>query len=61
MKIFVDHREKHLVGLLNEVFEEVSLTQLPVEDYLIVSGSGAVMVERKTVTDFWSSIRSNRL
>jgi DNA excision repair protein ERCC-4 len=61
MKILVDHREKHLIGLLDEVFEEVTFAQLPVGDYLIISGSDAVMVERKTVTDFWSSIRSNRL
>ena len=61
MKILVDYREKHLVGLIDEVFEDITLTQLPVGDYLIISGSDAVLVERKTVTDFWSSIRSNRL
>ena len=61
MRILVDHREKHLAELLEGVCEEVVFTQLPIGDYMVVSNSGGVLVERKTVTDFLSSIRSNRL
>ena len=44
-----------------DVCDEISYAQLPVGDYLIVSDNGAVCVERKTVPDFLSSVRSNRL
>ncbi len=44
-----------------DVCDEISYTQLPVGDYLIVSDNGACCVERKTVPDFLSSVRSNRL
>ena len=61
MKLLVDHRERTLAELLADVCEEVTFTQLPIGDYLLASDSGAVLVERKTVTDFLSSVRSNRL
>jgi ERCC4-type nuclease len=61
LKLLVDHRERHLKELLEGVCEEISLTQLPIGDYLLIQGSEAIIVERKTVTDFLSSIRSNRL
>jgi DNA excision repair protein ERCC-4 len=61
LKILVDHRERHLTEFLEGVCEEVVFTQLPIGDYLVVSDSGGVLVERKTVTDFFSSVRSNRL
>jgi ERCC4-type nuclease len=61
MKLLVDHRERHLEELLEDVCEEISLTQLPIGDYLLVQGSEAIIVERKTVNDFLSSVRSNRL
>jgi len=61
MKLLVDHRERHLEELLEDVCEEISLTQLPIGDYLLVQGSEAIVVERKTVNDFLSSVRSNRL
>ena len=61
MRLLVDHRERGLVELLEDVCEEVVLTQLPVADYLLISDSEAVAIERKTITDFLSSVRSNRL
>lgn len=61
LKILVDHGERHQAGLLEDVCEEVIFTRLPVGDYLVASDRGAVVVERKTVSDFLSSVRSNRL
>lgn len=61
MKLFVDYRERHLERLLEDLCEEVYFTQLPICDYLIVSGIEGVAIERKTVNDFLSSIRSNRM
>ena len=61
MKLLIDHRERRLEEYLEGVCEEICLTQLPIGDYLLVQGSEAIIVERKTVTDFLSSIRSNRL
>ena len=61
MKLLVDYRERRLSGLLEDVCEEVSFVQLPVGDYLLVSDSKALVIERKTVNDFLSSVRSNRL
>jgi ERCC4-type nuclease len=61
MKLLVDHREQRMVQLVEDVCEEVALTQLPIGDYVFLSESEAVVVERKTVPDFLSSVRSNRL
>lgn len=61
MKIIVDNRESHQAWLLEDVCEEVNFTQLPIGDYLVISDHGAVVVERKTVNDFLSSVRSHRL
>jgi ERCC4-type nuclease len=59
--LIVDYRERHLERLFEDACEEIRFTQLPIGDYLVVSGSEAVVVERKTVRDFLSSVRSNRL
>jgi len=61
LKLLVDYRERHLSGLLEDVCEEVSFVQLPIGDYLLVSDSKALVIERKAVNDFLSSVRSNRL
>ena len=61
MKLLVDHRERKIAELLEGVCEQISFTQLPIGDYLLISDSEAVIVERKTVYDFLSSVRSNRL
>jgi DNA excision repair protein ERCC-4 len=50
-----------MAGFLENVCQEISFAQLPIGDYLLVSDSTAVIVERKTVSDFLSSVRSNRL
>lgn len=61
MRLVVDYRERHLAKLLEDACEEITFAQLPIGDYLIVLNSEAVVVERKTVSDFLSSVRSNRL
>ena len=61
LKLLVDYRERAIARLLRDVCEEISFTQLPLGDYLIAMDSGAVVVERKTVTDFLVSVRTNRL
>ena len=61
MKLLIDHRERQLAELLEDVCEEVTLTQLPIGDYMLISDSEAVVIERKTISDFFSSIKSNRL
>ena len=61
MKLLVDHRERRMIKLVEDVCDEVALTQLPIGDYVLISDSEAVVVERKTVTDFLMSVRSNRL
>jgi ERCC4-type nuclease len=40
---------------------EYEVVQLPVGDLLVAGASGALVVERKTASDFVSSMRSNRL
>lgn len=61
MRFLVDHRERSIVSLLENVCKEISFTQLPIGDYLLVSDSMGIVVERKTVSDFLSSVRTNRL
>lgn len=60
MKIFVDKNEFSLQRMLNKICSPEA-ARLPVGDLLIASSSGAIVVERKTVGDLISSIRSNRL
>jgi ERCC4-type nuclease len=61
VKIVVDNREHQQLPLLREVFNDITSTQLPLGDYLIIQDEQAVVVERKTITDLIASIRSNRL
>jgi len=61
MKVLVDYREKHLAKLLNNIFQEIVLTKLPVGDYFLTIDLEATIIERKSIADFWSSIRTNRL
>jgi len=61
MELLVDYRERHLTKLLEDVCEEITFKQLPIGDYLLVSEQGAVVIERKAVNDFLSSVRTNRL
>lgn len=61
MKLIIDNREKHLAELFKGLCEELSFSQLPLGDYLLISDFEAVVIERKTVSDFQASVKSNRL
>ena len=61
VKLLVDYRERNLSELLKGVCEEIQSVKLPIGDYVVISNVEAIIVERKTVNDFVSSIRSNRL
>ncbi len=64
VKIIVDHREKKIIGELNRICSEIEVTCLPVGDILILKENSkrcAIIIERKTIFDFVSSIRSNRI
>lgn len=61
MRLFVDYRERGVAETIEGVCEEIEFAQLPLGDYLIALEEGSVLVERKTATDFLSSVRSNRL
>lgn len=61
MKLLVDHRERSMLKLIEDICEDVVVTQLPVGDYLLISESEGIIVERKTINDLLTSIRSNRL
>lgn len=61
MKLFIDHRERQMVPLVEDVCDNITWMQLPIGDYVLISDSEAIIIERKTVTDFVSSVRSNRL
>ena len=60
MKVFIDNRELSMVRLIKKVVES-EVVQFPIGDLVISNDSGALIVERKTVSDFVNSIRSNRL
>ena len=61
MKLLVDHRERNVLKLVEDICEDVVVTQLSVGDYLLISGSDGIVIERKTINDLLTSIRSNRL
>ena len=61
MQLLVDHRERSVLKLVEDICEDVVVTQLSVGDYLLISGSEGIVVERKTINDLFASIRSNRL
>ena len=58
IKILVDHREKNsLIPTLLEENFQVEFKQLPIADYLI----NDIAIERKTISDFKSSIVNKRI
>jgi len=61
MEFFIDHRERKVAHFIEDVCSETKIINLPLGDYLIASEQEAVIVERKSVYDFISSVRSNRL
>jgi ERCC4-type nuclease len=61
-KVVIDHREKAILPILKELYENIEFSLLPFGDIVIVTEKKyAVVIERKNVQDFISSIRSNRL
>jgi len=56
--IFVDRREPH--GIL-KLFEKDQITTLEFGDFKIVGEDKSLLVERKTITDMWNSLKSGRL
>jgi ERCC4-type nuclease len=61
MKLLIDHREHKILGIAESIYSPIEIISLPLADILIVGDDHAVAVERKTVTDFINSVRSNRL
>jgi len=61
MRCLIDHRERKVSRLIEGLFGEIEVVSLPLGDVLLVHEGGSVLVERKTITDFLSSVRSNRL
>ena len=61
MRVILDHREKKIVSLVTTVFPYVKIGVLPVGDVLIIQDDYVVVLERKSVPDLVSSIRSNHL
>jgi len=59
LKIIVDHREKNslVISELKALGFEIELKQLPVADYLVNN----IAIERKTISDFKSSIINKRI
>jgi ERCC4-type nuclease len=60
MKLYVDVREESIFRLLNGI-NQYEVVQLPIGDLLIVNTTGALVLERKTISDLVNSIRTNRL
>ncbi|KAA0009194.1 MAG: ERCC4-type nuclease [Thermoplasmata archaeon] len=61
VKIILDHRERNIKESLEEIFKDVEMALLPVGDIVLLFSNYAVLIERKSISDFISSIRSNRL
>ena len=67
MKLIIDNRESNeITNSAREIAQELGLTckvqQLPLGDFLIIDQNNQVIIiERKRINDFISSIRSNRL
>jgi len=66
MNLFIDHREVKVLHLIeNFCKRNTSITyevvQLPLGDFLLTRNKTGVLIERKSASDFLSSIRSNRL
>jgi ERCC4-type nuclease len=61
MRIILDQRESKILDVVKTISSEVEERVLPFGDLFLVRNDYAVVLERKTVSDFVSSIRSNRL
>ena len=62
LKVILDHREKSILPLIEDLYDNIELSLLPFGDIILVTDKKrAVVIERKSSQDFISSIRSNRL
>lgn len=65
MNLFVDHREQKVLPVIQDICYTLSITcdvtRLPLGDFLIAHNTIGVLIERKSCSDFLSSLRSNRL
>lgn len=59
MELLIDTREPYMVDLLEEYNPQV--IPLPIGDIFILKENEGVLLERKTPSDFISSLRNNRL
>ncbi len=60
MQFLVDYRERGVLEIVGDVLGDYEMTNLPVGDFFLISGYG-VLLERKSASDFLSSMRTNRL
>ena len=60
-RIIADYRERKVISVLKDALGEVEVTNLPVGDFLVVCNDTALLIERKEVSDFIASMKSNRL
>ncbi len=67
MNLLIDHREERVLPIIQEICEapdthiHYEVTQLQLGDFLFTHNSTGILIERKSSSDFLSSIRSNRL
>lgn len=63
MKLLIDHREGKVLPLIENICKDIpcEVTSLPLGDFLLTHDTTGILVERKSASDFLSSIRSNRL
>ncbi len=61
VKVVLDHRERAIREDVEKIFDDVELSMLNVGDIVLLLPGYAVLVERKSFSDFVGSIRSNRL
>ena len=65
MKVTIDSRETNRIQSASKYYEEQGLTvnveELPIGDYIFTDGKEEVVFEFKLISDFVSSIQSNRV
>jgi ERCC4-type nuclease len=67
MHVFIDNRETAVQSLLLPLSDienppvHIDITHLSLGDFFLVSNDTGVLIERKSTSDFLSSLRSNRL
>ena len=61
VKVLIDTREPALASALSSLNVPYTSSQLSEGDIIITSGRRQIVIERKSVEDFYNSIRTNRL